>query len=112
PSPARDLPPSPLKEVCNLAPGDTPLGLYDNYPNELERPLIFSLMQMLWDRAEPDRYAQHMTPDPLPDTPTHTVLMHAAFGDHQVANVAAEVEARTIGARIYHSAFDPGRYWN
>ena len=107
-----DLFPSPLKEVCNLAPGDTPLGLYDNYPNELERPLIFSLMQMLWDRAEPDGYAQHMTTDPLPDTPTHTVLMHAAFGDHQVANVAAEVEARTIGARIYQPAFDPGRYWN
>jgi hypothetical protein len=107
-----DLFPSPLKEVCNLAPGDTPLGLYDNYPNELERPLIFSLMQMLWDRAEPDGYAQHMTLDPLPNTPTHTVLMDAAFGDHQVANVAAEVEARTIGARIYQPAFDPGRYWN
>jgi hypothetical protein len=69
-------------------------------------------MQMLWDRAEPDGYAQHMTTDPLPNTPTHTVLMQAAFGDHQVANVAAEVEARTIGARIYQPALDPGRYWN
>ena len=26
--------------------------LYQNYPNELERPLILSLMQMLWDRGE------------------------------------------------------------
>jgi hypothetical protein len=107
-----DLFPSPLKEVCNLAPQDTPLGLYDNYPNQLERPMIFSLMQMLWDRAEPDGYAAHITTDPLPDTPTHTVLMDAAFGDHQVANVAAEVEARTIGASVYQPAFDPGRYWN
>ncbi len=107
-----DLFPSPLREVCNLAPGDTPLGLYDNYPNQLERPMIFSLMQMLWDRAEPDGYAAHMTTDPLPDTPTHAVLMDAAFGDHQVANVAAEVEARTIGASVYQPAFDPGRYWN
>ena len=104
--------PSPLDTVCSAAPDDTPLGLYDNYPNELERPLIFSLMQLLWDRAEADGYAQHMTTDPLPNTPPHDVLMHAAFGDHQVANVAAEVEARTIGARIYQPALEPGRYWN
>src|SRR3954470_18019908 len=32
--------------------GDTELGLYDAYPNELERPLILSLIQQLWDRAE------------------------------------------------------------
>jgi len=107
-----DALPSPLKEVCGLAPEDTPLGLYDNYPNELERPLIFSLMQLLWDRSEANGYAEHMTTDPLPDTPSHTVLMHAAFGDHQVANVAAEVEARTIGAHVYQPGLDPGRYWN
>src|SRR4051812_5069086 len=104
--------PSPLDTVCNAAPDDTPLGLYDNYPNELERPLIFSLMQLLWDRAEADGYAEHMTSAPLPNTPPHNVLLDAAFGDHQVANVAAEVEARTIGARIYQPALDPGRYWN
>jgi hypothetical protein len=104
--------PSPLDTVCAAAPGDTPLGLYDNYPNELERPLIFSLIQLLWDRGEADGYAEHMTTDPLPNTPPHTVLMDAAFGDHQVANVAAEVEARTIGARLYQPALEPGRYWN
>jgi hypothetical protein len=104
--------PSPLKEVCGAAPEDTPLGLYDNYPNELERPLIFSLIQLLWDRGEANGYAQHMTGDPLANTPPHDVLLHVAFGDHQVANVAAEVEARTIGARIYQPALEPGRYWN
>ena len=55
-------------------------------------------MQMLWDRAEANGYAQHMTTDPLPNTPPHQVLLSVALGDHQVANVAAEVEARTIGA--------------
>jgi hypothetical protein len=83
--------------------------LYQNYPNELERPLILSLMQMLWDRGEADGYAHHMTTDPLPNTPAHTVLLHEAFGDHQVANVATEVEARTIGASIRVPALDPGR---
>jgi hypothetical protein len=101
-----------LQQVCNLLPQDTPLGLYDNYPNKLERPLIFQLMQTVWDRGEPNGYAQHMTTDPLPNTPPHRVLLQAAFGDHQVANVAAEVEARTIGASIYQPALEPGRYWN
>ncbi len=45
-------------------PDDTPLGLYDNYPDELERPLILSLMQMLWDRGEANGYAHHMTIGP------------------------------------------------
>jgi hypothetical protein len=84
--------------------------LYPNYPNELERPLMFALIQMLWDRAEADGYAHHMTDDPLPNTPPHTVLLHEAFGDHQVANVTTEVEARTIGAYIRRPALDPGRH--
>jgi hypothetical protein len=84
--------------------------LYQNYPNELERPLILSLMQMLWDRGEADGYAHHMTTDPYPNTPAHTVLLHEAFGDHQVANVATEVEARTIGASIRVPTLDPGRH--
>jgi hypothetical protein len=37
------------------------------------------------------------------------VLLHEAFGDHQVANVATEVEARVIGARLRTPALDPGR---
>jgi hypothetical protein len=73
--------------------------LYASYPVVKERQLILGLMQQLWDRGEADGYAQHMTSDPYPNTPPHEVLMHAALGDHQVANVAAEVEARTIGAR-------------
>jgi hypothetical protein len=50
-----------------------------------------------------------MTRNPYPDTPRHTVLLHQAFGDHQVANVATEVEARVIGARLRAPALDPGR---
>ena len=41
--------------------------LYASYPNELERPLLFSLIQQLWDRSDPNGYAQHMTTDPLPE---------------------------------------------
>jgi hypothetical protein len=94
----------------NIEGADTPAGLYDSYPNELERPLLLSLIQLLWDRAEANGYAHHMTSDPLPGTPAHEVLMHVAFGDHQVANVTAEVEARTIGASVRWPALAPGRH--
>lgn len=88
---------------------NVPAGLYQNYPNELERPLILSLIQLLWDRGESNGYAHHMTDDPLPGSPRHQVLLHPAFGDHQVANVAAEVEARTIGASAHRPALYRGR---
>ena len=83
--------------------------LYPAYPNEAERPLGLALIQMLWDRSDPDGYARHIVNDPLPGTPSHQVLMHLAFGDHQVTNVATEVEARTIGASIHQPAIAPGR---
>ena len=83
--------------------------MYTSYPNELERPLILSLIQLLWDRSDPNGYAHHMTDDPYPNTPRHEVLLHPAFGDHQVAHVAADVEARTVGASTNRPALDPGR---
>jgi hypothetical protein len=86
--------------------------LYKAYPQASERQLIFALMQMLWDRAEPDGYAQHMTTRPYPDTPEHRVLLQAGYGDHQVSNYAAEVEARTVGARVLKpDMLRPGRPW-
>jgi hypothetical protein len=84
--------------------------LYPNYTDELARPLILSLIQMLWDRGEPNGYAHRMTGYPLPDTPRHKVLMNVAFGDHQVTNWAADVEARTIGASTHKPILDPGRW--
>jgi hypothetical protein len=88
------------------------IGLWANYPGLDRRPLILSLMQLLWDRGEADGYAHHMTDDPLPNTPEHKVLLQLAYGDHQVTNVAAEVEARTIGAQVHTPELDPGRPWS
>ena len=88
---------------------DSEAGLYDQYPNQLERPLVLALIQMLWDRSDPNGYAHHMTDDPLPNTPPHTVLLHPAFGDHQVADVAATVMARTVGAKLHTPVLENGR---
>jgi hypothetical protein len=83
--------------------------MYNAYPDRLERPLVLSLIQMLWDRAEANGYAHHMTSDPLPGTPPHEVILDMAYGDHQVTNWATIVEARTIGARMRTPALYPFR---
>ncbi|MEX0620457.1 MAG: hypothetical protein WD181_02655 [Solirubrobacterales bacterium] len=83
--------------------------LYPSYERQIERPLIFSLMQMVWDRGEPNGYANHMTDNPLPNTPPHKVMLVMAWGDHEVANVATEVEARTIGAPLRSPTLDSSR---
>ncbi len=86
--------------------------LYAAYQNETARPLVLDLMQMLWDRGEPDGYATRMTSDPLPDTPAHQVLLDIAFGDHQVTDYQADVEARTIGAAAHRPVLFEGRWPN
>ena len=83
--------------------------LYSKYTDPVEQSLVNSMIQLLWDRGEANGYAYHMTRNPLPNTPAKTVLLHEAFGDHQVTNVATETEARVIGARLRTPTLDPGR---
>ena len=79
------------------------------YPTEIDDQLLFATIQLLWDRGEANGYAHHMTDRPLPNTPKHNVLLHVGFGDHQVSDTTAEVEARTIGAFGVRPVLDPGR---
>jgi hypothetical protein len=78
------------------------------YKDQATHPIAMSLIQMLWDRAEGNGWSAHMTSDPPPNTPTHNVLMHVARGDHQVAPAAADIMARTIGARTNRNPLAPG----
>ena len=84
--------------------------LYPNYPNEMSRPLLFGLMQMLWDRSEPNGYAHRMTDNPPPNTPKHNITLIIALGDHEVSNFAAETMARTAGMKTNDPPLDPGRW--
>jgi hypothetical protein len=100
------------------------------YPDQAQRQLTLDIIQSLWDRADPDGYAGHMGLSAeeglLPDctgqgvvaarreasrcpagTPDHHVLMQIAWGDHQVANVTAADEARTIGAEAVGDSGGP-----
>lgn len=97
------------------------------YPDQSQRQLTLDIIQTLWDRADPDGYASHMSGSAegglLPDCtgmgvtpvseqttshcdvgtpnplPNHHVLMQIGWGDHQVANFTAFDLARTIGAK-------------
>ncbi len=96
-----------LDRSADFAPFLAPL--HSAYPDRASQQIGFDLLQMLWDRAEADGYAEQMTASPLPGTPAHQVLLEEAFGDHQVANVTTETEARTIGALVHTPTLSPGR---
>ncbi len=79
------------------------------YPSRLARQILLNVIQNLWDRGEGNGYARHATDDPLPNTPKHQVLLEAVVGDHQVAQVAAQNLARTVGAVGRRPGTDRGR---
>jgi hypothetical protein len=83
--------------------------LFQNYTDQSMDPVTLDLMDQLWDRGDPDGYAAEMTAHPLPDTPSHVVLMQLAYGDFQVSMYAGAMEARTIGASAVEPALDPDR---
>jgi len=79
------------------------------YPNEAERMLILAMAQMLWDRGEGAGYVRHVTADPLPGTPAKTVLIHVAFGDWQVTELSAFIEAAAMDVPIQRPVTAEGR---
>ena len=79
------------------------------YPSPADRALDLQLIQMHWDSGEANGYLQHLIDDPYADTPEHEVLLHVALGDHQVANIGTEVQARTLGIPVHQPVVAPGR---
>ncbi|MEZ5322542.1 MAG: hypothetical protein R2698_10795 [Microthrixaceae bacterium] len=81
----------------------------NSYPARVDRVIGLALVQLLWDRAETNGYANHVTTDPLPNTPRHTVLLYGAVGDHQVSEFSLRVEAMTMGAAAHRPIAGGGR---
>ena len=95
------------------------LILNGSYPDLSQRSQLISMAQIMWDRGETNGYAEHAIRDSYANTPDHEILLQPAFGDFQVANVAAEVEARTMGLDVYDGGPTPngsmlgaGRHWS
>ncbi|MDP9140525.1 MAG: hypothetical protein M3O62_07030 [Pseudomonadota bacterium] len=71
--------------------------LYAAYQDSLDRQLLFSMMQMLWDRSENDGYAAHLSDNSAFGGAPKIVKLDPQFGDQQVTSWSAEVMARTLG---------------
>jgi hypothetical protein len=61
--------------------------------------IVLALMQMLWDRTEPNGYAPYINEEMLPNTPQHQVLLNVAIGDFQVSPLGAHIIARAVHAK-------------
>ncbi len=96
-----------VQRSTDFAPFKSILGT--SYPDPSLYPVLLDLIDQLWDRGDPEGYAAQMTSHPLPDTPSHVVLMQIAYGDFQVSMYAGAAEARTIGAEAYEPALSPDR---
>lgn len=84
-----------LRRSIDFTPFQVVLNL--NYLDELDRALLYPLLQMLWDRAEPQGYVSRLLENPFPNTPVKKILMQVAINDSQVSHVAAEIQARSLG---------------
>jgi hypothetical protein len=83
--------------------------LKPKYPKRYDRIIGVEVVQLLWDRGDTDGYANHVTANPLPGTPAHTVLLLGAVGDHQVTEYSLRVEAATLGAAAHVPIAAAGR---
>jgi hypothetical protein len=82
--------------------------LRDTYKDDRNVQIMWSLIQLHWDRTEPSGFVPFMHGDTLPGTPDHEVLLHDAIGDHQVTTLGAHIVARAVGAKLLVSN-DPSK---
>ena len=67
------------------------------FPDPLLITSLLSAFQLLWDRAEPSGFADGLTANTLPNTPSHRVIFHYGLGDAQVSWLGCQTLARTTG---------------
>ncbi len=79
---------------------------YAAYQDPIDRQLLYSLMQMMWDRSENDGYAHHLTDNSAFGGTPKIVKLDPNFGDQQVTEWSAEVMARTMGIPVDYSQSD------
>lgn len=84
-----------LRRSIDFAPFQVVLNA--NYLGDLDRVMLYPLLQQIWDRAEPEGYMSRLLEDPIPGNPEKHVLMQVGINDSQVSHVAAEIQARSLG---------------
>lgn len=84
-----------LQRSVDFAPFD--FVMRQAYPDELDRAVLFHVIQQLWDRGEPNGYASRLLDNPLPGTPAKQVLIQIGIHDSQVSHYATEIQVRSLG---------------
>ncbi len=103
-----------LNRSQDFAPFFSLLNL--GYPTGRDIQGLLGLIQMMWDRSEPDGYIPYIVGNNLPGTMPHQVLIHDNVGDYQVTPLGAHYIARAVGAKnlspvnreVYGLPDDPG----
>ena len=80
------------------------------YPDSLVQALGLSLVQGIWDRADSNGYANHITRDTLPGSKPSRVLINAPIGDQILSETAAELMQRSLGVRRHSPSIVEGRH--
>jgi len=83
------------------------LAMQQTFRDDRDIALILAVMQNAWDAGEAGGYAHFMTDTPLPDTPSHQVLIQVGIGDAQVTTLGAHLMARAYGAPSLAPAVRP-----
>jgi hypothetical protein len=72
------------------------------FPDSRDQQIFLALVQMLWDRVEPNGYTKYVVSDKLPGSPEdRRVLLRVALGDHQVTTYGGQVMARAMNAKHF-----------
>ncbi len=77
------------------------------YQDAQDLQAVLGLVQMMWDRTEPNGYLPYISENMLPGTPHHDILIHDALGDQQVTPLGAHLIARAVKAKTLNTAVRP-----
>lgn len=86
------------------------IALDPAYPDPMVQVLGLSLIQVLWDRADTNGYANHITHDPLPGSKLSRVLINSPIGDQILTETAAELMQRSLQVRRHNPSIVAGRH--
>lgn len=78
-----------------------------SFSDSRSQRLLTGMVQMMWDRTEPNGYVPYLREGAPLGAPPHEVLMRAAVGDHQVTTLGGQLMARAVGAVHLESGVRP-----
>jgi hypothetical protein len=81
-----------------------------SYPDPVMQPLGLALVQTMWDRADSNGYANHITRNPLPGSKLSRVLINAPIGDQILTETAAELMQRSLEVKRHNPSIVEGRH--